>query len=607
MTPDLDDRTAKDRLVSEDEATSASATDDDESAGPLMVVSRARRPNAGNRMSNLLAQEETIDEQEKWGEDWEELPDEEEFVGEDAEDQGDFNLDSSSTEDEDEGDDDVGEKELKKAERLELREKKRKKAVNPFAARLAAARKRVKLDIPSSAPTETTPIPRPKKKSERTSWVPTPEEGPARQSSRRQTMMNKEETMERLKKKDKKRADTIAMMKAAEERKEKAKPKAMTQAERLAEAALVEKQNSKSLHRWEEAEEKRAAERQAKLDALKSRELEGPFIRYYSGPAIWVDNKLKFTGKDAPKIEELEDQPAEQPADPPKDRTSDDATATKDAATTNGVPPSTSQTAPAPTSESVPEPAPATAPEPATTPAEPEQLPPPPAYPNSIIFAPPQNPDSFLFGIEHWAAMPEPVAAPPSLPPTKPAVSPPATEPAPQPAPQPEPQPPQPIPRKIIERAVRNLIILTSFPSLPPPLKTRDKSALISLSQHLFSWPVSHATLAASAHPTSRTHKSVLPTPLRHTCAITGLPARYIDPRTGLAYRDKYAYKCIQRLVAGHCRWSKGLGCYVGPVYEREGVGGRPARGVPARFWGIREGDGAGKGGGSGEAKAEVK
>ena len=83
MTPDPDNQTAKDRLVSEDEATSASATDDDGSAGPLMVVSRARRSNAGNRMSNLLAQEETIDEQEKWGEDWEELPDEEEFVGED--------------------------------------------------------------------------------------------------------------------------------------------------------------------------------------------------------------------------------------------------------------------------------------------------------------------------------------------------------------------------------------------------------------------------------------------------------------------------------------------------------------------------------------------
>jgi vacuolar protein sorting-associated protein 72 len=288
---------------SEDEADEA---DDHDAPADLMVVSRARRSNAGNRMSTLLAKQ-AQEEAEEWGEEWEEAPNEEEFVGNDANDQDDFNLDSSSSDDEPEGDDDdAGEKELRKAERQE-RTKKRKQATNPFTARLAAvARKRVKLDVPSSDTQAAAPS-RPKKKSERASWIPTPEDGPTRTSARKQTVANKEQTLAKLKEKDKRRDDTLAMMKAAEARKAKDEPKALTQAERLAEAARVEKSNSKSLHRWEEAEEQRAAERQAKLDALKNRQIDGPFIRYYSGPAIWVDDKLKFTGKDAPKIEELEE------------------------------------------------------------------------------------------------------------------------------------------------------------------------------------------------------------------------------------------------------------------------------------------------------------
>lgn len=589
----------RDGLVSEDEADT-SANDDAEPAADLMVVSRARRSNAGNRMSTLLAQEDIPDEEEQWGEDWEELPNEEEFVGDDAEDQGDFNLDSSSSEDEDEGaEDDAGEKELRRVERQE-RDKKRKKAANPFAAGLVA-RKRVKINIPLSAPTESTPAPRPKKKSERACWLPTPEDGPVRQSSRRQTVMNKNETTERLLEKSIKRKKTIVMMEMAAERKQKVQPKAMTQEEKLAEAALVEKQNSKSLHRWEEAEEKRAAERKAKLDALKSRELEGPFIRYYSGPAIWIDGKLKYTGKDAPKIEELVDQNADE-AVAAKDMNID-TTASEDVAPTTTEPTSVLQTAP----------------EPAETPSESTQSPsqqtqqqqqptnlPPTTYPNSIIFAPPQNPNSFLFGVEHWASTPDPVLASPTT--SQPLIN------QPQPTQPPEPVLAPPIPHKTIERAVRNLIILTSFPSLPPAphshrttLTTRDKPTFIALTSNLFAWPTSHATLAASLNPSRyNTKNSSLPVPAKASCAITGLQALYKDPATGLAYRDKYAYSRIRRLVEGDCRWSKGLGCYVGPVYDRvrsSGVGGwgRPARGVPERFWG-RRGECAGVEGGEGKS-----
>ncbi len=54
--------------------------------------------------------------------------------------------------------------------------------------------------------------------------------------------------------------------------------------------------------------------------------------------------------------------------------------------------------------------------------------------------------------------------------------------------------------------------------------------------------------------------------PLSELCAITAQPARFRDPKTGLAYADSYAYKEIQRLQTGAYRWSTLLGCYVGPV-----------------------------------------
>jgi len=61
-------------------------------------------------------------------------------------------------------------------------------------------------------------------------------------------------------------------------------------------------------------------------------------------------------------------------------------------------------------------------------------------------------------------------------------------------------------------------------------------------------------------------------------CAITGHPARFRDPKTGLPYANSYAYKEIQRLCNGGSRWSSLLGCYVGPVASA-------ARGVPDQFY----------------------
>jgi vacuolar protein sorting-associated protein 72 len=635
-----------------DEA-SASESDSELEAPQLMVAHRERRSNAGNRMSTLLAK---AAEEEQWGEEWEEAPNEEEFVGDDANDQDDFNMDSSSSEegDDDGRDDDTGEKELRKAERQE-KIKRRKTATNPFTARLAAAasRKKVRLDVPSTE--STAPALRPKKKSERASWIPTEEDGPVRTSRRKQTVANKESTLARLKEKDKRRDDTLAMMKAAEARKAKHAIKPMTQAERLAEAARVERKNSKSLHRWEEAEEQRAADRQAKLDALKNRQIEGPFIRYYSGPAIWVDDKLKYTGKDAPKIEDLEktinkdgpSQPTqsqsetvEQTLTPQDEVVKHDPSSVDQTQISHGssqmLPPYSTHISHPTQSDSI------HAPQvfgqsdhggSFTT-----------QYPNSHMFSSSQN-DSFLYGIEqysHSQLPPNPFAEYPQFP-TQSSFSPPPPSPFTQQSPfsqlhslnsdptlsyshhgppnaqslhsayqRPAPSalPPAPPRKKQIRRALRNLLIMSSFSDLDDhipskarstssAMKDKDRASLIQISSALFNWSVADSTIFVNAmmKPPKETirgrkEKEALSglKAKREVCAVTNLTARYRDPGTGIAYRDARAFGVLRSVVGGGYVWSGGLGCYVGARPSAggsnvNGFGGmQPVAGVPKRF-----------------------
>lgn len=535
----------------DDESEASQDESDEEAPAELMVKTRARRSNAGNRMANLLAN--AAEEEEEWGEEWEEAPNEEEFQGDAINEQEDYNMDSSSSDEDDDGadDDDAGEKELRKAERQE-RNKKRKAATNPFTARVAAVtRKKVKLDLPR-AQSPTLAPPRPKKKSERASWLPTEEDGPVRMSMRKQTVANKDATLAKLKEKDRRRDDTLAMMKAAEARKEKSKEKPLTQAERLAEAARNERINKKTLHRWEEAEEARAAERQAKIDALKNRQIDGPFYRYYSGPGIWVDDKLKYTGKDAPSLEHLEEKLN-------KETTAAEAPTTQTESTNFPVQapeihadeqPSFPSLDPFSSSSQIPS-------IPATMPPQQDSSHQPWSaaasqggdvfmgsfgmqHPSTVMFAPP-NQDSFLFGIDQYAQNPQSQSMHgDELPPF------PFTEASPfqnqyatsqatlsqqlhpslsdhsllqqngdpaigtqaliaqfqKPA-----LPPQPPRRKVIRRALRNLLILSNFPNLDAPqttssrartaaslLKEKDRSALVQLYAALFNWTPAEAT-----------------------------------------------------------------------------------------------------------------
>ncbi|KAF1961931.1 YL1-domain-containing protein [Byssothecium circinans] len=586
-------------------------------------------------MSTLIAKA-AEEEAEEWGEEWEEAPNEEDFVGDEPNDQEDFNLDSSSSEEEDGGDDeDAGEKELRKAERQE-RIKKRKPATNPFAARFAAAaRKRVKLDVPSTTGSPA-PAPRPKKKSERASWIPTEEDGPVRTSSRRQTVANKQSTLAKLQEKDKRRDDTLSMMKAAEARKLKDQPKPLTQAERLAEAARVERQNSKSLHRWEAEEEVRAAERQAKIDAFKNRQIEGPFIRFYSGPAIWVDDKIKYTGKDAPSIESLEEKlnkEAPSPSSNPIQSSAGDQVTVNPPQHYNVL--DQSQTSSAlPTTSAEPQNLPPINAEAVPTSQDPAQYPTPSSHSTAYVnFAPHEKTDTFLFGMEQYAQphqersiqQPAPFqTSQPELPPNPFIFNSQFTQPHPSlndpllstdgifpPSNllsqfQKPPPPPAPPKRKVIQRALRNLITLSSFsnldaiPSTSSRLKTpasllkdKDRTALIQLSAALFTWSQADATTFVNAMvnaPKTKKEKEALAKPRKELCAVSNQEARYRDPETGIAYRDSRAFGVLRGVVGGGFVWCGEAGCYVGGrAKPMEGMGKGfsgmpPVRGVPKRF-----------------------
>lgn len=62
----------------------------------------------------------------------------------------------------------------------------------------------------------------------------------------------------------------------------------------------------------------------------------------------------------------------------------------------------------------------------------------------------------------------------------------------------------------------------------------------------------------------------------KQICPITGRPARYLDPRTGVPYADLNAFRTLTRILSYEYAWSDALGCYV----AREGEDS--ARGVRA-------------------------
>ena len=307
-----DDATARAAGEPDDESSSADSEGDEEQV-PVesLVEGRSKRVTAGNRLSSLLEQEGDDELELLFAENEEE--EDVEFEGGDGEDASDVQLDTSSDED-DQGpaqaeDDFEGEKELQKQDRAEQRKKRKAQSMMP---RPGPLRKKVKVDPTATGAQPTTPAPRQRKKSERINWLPAPEEGPTRSSSRKQTVENKTVIHERMKESERRRVKQIKVMEAAAKRKEASRPKAMTQADRMAEAARMEKKNARSLNRWEETEKKRAEEQRAKLEALHNRQLNGPVITWWSGLARWVNSKLGQVGIRAIKAIEVEAGPDKQ-------------------------------------------------------------------------------------------------------------------------------------------------------------------------------------------------------------------------------------------------------------------------------------------------------
>jgi vacuolar protein sorting-associated protein 72 len=170
--------------------------------------------------------------------------------------------------------------------------------------------------------------------------------------------------------------------------------------------------------------------------------------------------------------------------------------------------------------------------------------------------------------------------------------------------------PPAPPRKKQIRRALRNLLIMSSFSDLDDhipskarstssAMKDKDRASLIQISSALFNWSTADSTLFINAmmKPPKETvrgrrEKEALSglKAKRELCAVTNLTARYRDPGTGIAYRDARAFAVLRSVVGGGFVWSGGLGCYVGarPNAEGSGVNGfgsvQPVAGVPKRF-----------------------
>ncbi|KAF2434497.1 YL1-domain-containing protein [Tothia fuscella] len=586
---------------SEDEQSSgpgSSSDGEDEEEIVPMVVARQRRANAGARMSHLLklAGDEDTQNLEAYGEIFEEAADDNEFQADEDVD-GDVNMESSSEEEDDEGreDDMQGEKELKATEKKGVSHKRKRAVMLDSAMKRATARqipRAVAKPPPESlAGGVVAPSERPRKKSERVSWLPEEEEGPKRQSSRQLSVQNKEMVHSRLKEKEKHRLRTVAIMKAAEMRKDARKPKILTQAERLEEAAKTERMNSKSLNRWETAEKKRVEEQAARLAALKNRKLEGPIISYWSGPSLWVDGKLKGTGK-AVLVKASEDTPISK--DVEHDQSTSPATPMEVSAEQKDLvhPASITQTPTATTTTDTPSPA-ASLPI-STAQSEPDQKPminlppavqviaqptahqlPIPAHPppqtngHAPQTSPPvQGPPNFMDELQFYANLPLEVQRATLPPPqtqsqaqTSSTLTPPKpSEPAVSTA------PPKPQTREL---AARTLIELREF---GPDLKVRDKDMYM---HYLCDWPASAPKKLVPAKKT--------------LCVITGQAARYCDPVTGFAYADSCALKNIRRVMSGGSRWSVLLGAYTGPRYkdvvDKGVVFARAAVGVPEGFY----------------------
>ena len=526
--------------MSDDESRSGSESDTNDVGNGVettgLIATRAKRSTAGNLYASLRANLDDEDvRRDLLAEDEED--DAGDYEGEDEEDEA---LESSSDEDdtgppqEGQPEELAGETELKKAERVEQR--KKRKAQDARLKLPAWQKKRVKLadDVKTedgaSTPSTTTARPKPKKKSERSNWLPTADDAPKRQSVRTLAVQNRETVHDNLKQSYERSEKQRRVMKKAAERESHKKRAHLSQAERLKMCDRIAKQTDREFGRWEREEAERQKARDEALAAKRRKGVEGAVVRWWSGSAVWKGERIeeKRVAHGSLTAEQLKDQP--------KGLASHAPTTDAPSAAVPETGPSVTVTAP----ESTPAPAAGEVP--------------------------------WLSGIHDYASRQPAARSAPTWPPNKPYPSSIPSQPPPITYPQPPshtysgwppgsstqrvsvPPPPPPAPL-LREQALRTLIILSDFPSLsdttskpktPRTANTTAGATPTDISSVILpdAYPPFSAEdlryLLAKYSTKRRPGADNMPSPPdKPRCSIIpSQEAKYRDPKTGLQYLD---------------------------------------------------------------------
>lgn len=487
----------------------------------MLVQERARRSNAGNRMQELLARGEfEADDM------FLEAENDVEFEAREEEpDIVDSDFDGNSTEEE--SDEDV-----EAEESIAREERRQRKAAKPVVRTLAQPK----------GPSAPAPA-RPRAPRTMPSVVPP---GGVRSSSRRSTVENKMATQTKLQEAEARRASVRA--------RPAKRVKHLTQDALIREALEMEEENTQSLlHYLEQEEERKARQRQA-----GKKHMSGPFVRWIS---VGLDQNI---------FNSIEVRDAKAKKEPPSEERENAFPQRTEAQAAREIP---ERTTPLPTEEAGPEPDSGAA-EPRTeAPNESREAPNEVAEPHSeapneaterhsealsesreapIEVAEPRSETlSESRETPNEAAEPHTEAPiesceavqPPSLACSEPNESAQETHPplAPSHAPMEPAASTDPDTPSSTEKTARTIL---SLHGLEPGATWVDEFRYL-LGDHC-AWD--RLPFVPSRNRPYR--------PRQSTCVITGLPARYRDPRTGIPYATTEAYATIERVLRGEYVWT---------------------------------------------------